>query len=71
MGRLRWVNGEVAINFGQKRGTPLRQLVEKDPGFVKWMIRSDFPTDVIDIARAALEGKYPTPPSDPIIASED
>jgi len=62
-GRLKWVNGQVTINFGKKRGTPLAEVLENDPGFVKWILKGDFPRDVKEIIRAALEGRWPTPPS--------
>jgi len=61
-GKLRWRQGEVVVNFGRKKDTPLRKLVAEDPGFVKWMLRSDFPRDVQDILRSAMEGKWPKPP---------
>ena len=63
-GRLKWHNSEVVLNFGKKRGTPLRELIQKDPHFVRWLLNSDFPRDMQDIVRlAANEGKWPKPPS--------
>lgn len=67
-GRLRWLNGEVAINFGRKKGTPLRRLVETDTGFIKWMLRSDFPKDTRTIVENAMDGIWPDPPES---ATED
>jgi DNA polymerase-3 subunit epsilon len=61
-GRLRWVEGEVTINFGKKKGARLRDLVRDDPSFVKWIIRSDFPLDTRTIAEQALKDVYPEPP---------
>ena len=61
-GRLKWVNGEVTLNFGRKKGTPLREIVDQDPGFIKWLLRSDFPPDTRDIVAAAAEGRWPKPP---------
>lgn len=58
-GKLRWINGEAALNFGRKKGTTLRFLVENDPGFIKWMLRSDFPKDTRAIVSNATQGIYP------------
>jgi len=63
-GRLKWMNGQVALNFGRKKGTSLRAMIDQDPGFIKWMMRSDFPRDTREIIQNALEGKWPTLPSD-------
>ena len=62
-GRLRWVDGEIVLNFGKKKGTKLRDLEKNDPGFLKWIIRSDFPHDTRKIAENALAGIYPDPPA--------
>jgi DNA polymerase-3 subunit epsilon len=61
-GRLRWIDGEVALNFGKKKGTTLKAMVDDDPGFLKWMLRSDFPRDTQQIVRDAMNGTYPDPP---------
>jgi DNA polymerase-3 subunit epsilon len=62
MGRLKWVGDEVVLNFGKKKGTALRVLVRDDPGFIKWMLRSDFPSDVKDILENAQGGEWPELP---------
>jgi len=62
-GRLRWVDGEMTINFGKKQGTKVRDLVLEDPNFLKWILRSDFPRDTQDLIRSAMEGRWPTPPA--------
>ena len=64
-GRLRWVDGEVAINFGKNRGRKLRELAEREPNFLKWMLKGDFPKDTRDIVQNAMIGKYPVAPSLP------
>ena len=60
-GRLYWNNGMVALNFGRKKGTALKDLIAGDPGFIKWMLRSDFPADTREIVENAIEGKWPEP----------
>ena len=62
-GKLKWSQGEVAINFGKKRGVPLRTILDEEPGYAKWILRSDFPTDTREIVANALEGTWPTPPT--------
>ena len=64
IGRLRWINGEVCLNFGKKKGNLLRDIIETEPSFVKWILRSDFPRDVHRIVADALDGKWPEPPSE-------
>lgn len=61
--RLRWLDGEVAINFGRKKGEKLRDLAKSDPGFLKWILHADFGRDVKEIVRDALAGKFPQPPA--------
>ncbi|MCO5061020.1 MAG: exonuclease domain-containing protein [Kiritimatiellae bacterium] len=65
-GRLKWVNGEVTINFGSKqRGKKLRDIVKFEPGFLRWMLDQNFPRDTMDIVGDALKGKFPSPPPSP------
>ncbi len=64
-GRLKWVDGEPAINFGKNGGRKLRELVNdrEGQGFLRWMLKSDFPRDTLDIVQNAMAGQYPTPPT--------
>jgi DNA polymerase-3 subunit epsilon len=62
-GKLRWHNKEIVLNFGRKKDVPLKELIENDPGFVKWMLKNDFPRDVQDILRNAMTGQWPMPPT--------
>ncbi|MDD4101507.1 MAG: 3'-5' exonuclease [Kiritimatiellae bacterium] len=61
-GRLRWVDGEITINFGKKKGAKLSDLAKDDPGFLKWMVKNDFPQDTRTICENALKGFFPDPP---------
>lgn len=61
-GRLKWADGEVAINFGKKQGQKLRDLVRDEQSFLNWMLKSDFPRDTLEIVRNAMSGKYPAKP---------
>ncbi len=69
-GRLKWVNGELVINFGaQYIGQKLRDLAQNNTRFLKWILKSDFPGDTKRIVSDALEGRWPNPPASP--AGED
>ncbi len=64
MGRWRWINGEVCVNFGKKKGEKLTALAADrldGHSFLKWMLRSDFPEDTRQVAEKALKGIFPTP----------
>lgn len=61
-GRLRWVDDEIVINFGKKKGAKLSELAQNDPGFLKWMIKNDFPQDTRALCENALKGFFPDPP---------
>ncbi|NKB22934.1 MAG: 3'-5' exonuclease [Kiritimatiellae bacterium] len=58
-GRLKWESEEAVINFGKNKGRTLRNLATDDPGFLKWILKTDFPSDTQDIIRNALAGRYP------------
>jgi len=58
-GKLKWRNGEVVLNFGQRKGTALKMLIEQDPRYIRWMLASDFPRDVREIVQNAMGGKWP------------
>lgn len=53
--------GGLVVAFGNHRGKALSAV---DPGWLEWVLRKDFPTDVQDIIRAELERRTPpTPPA--------
>ncbi len=59
-GKLKWVQGEIVINFGsQNIGRKLRDLATNNPKYLKWILSSDFPGDTKEIVSNALDGKYP------------
>ena len=62
-GKLRWdADGEAAINFGKNQGKKLRILAQMDQSFMKWILKGDFPNDMQDVVREALEGRFPEKP---------
>ncbi|MCA1809680.1 MAG: 3'-5' exonuclease [Lentisphaerae bacterium] len=70
-GRLRWENGELLINFGvQNMGRKLDDLARANPGFLKWIIKSDFPCDTKKLVAAALEKARAIDGSGPAILTQ-
>jgi len=62
-GKLKWANDEIVINFGaQYIGQKLRDLAQNNAKFLKWILKSDFPSDTKKIVADALEGKFPDKP---------
>ena len=61
-GKLKWENGEIVLNFSRKKGKSLRHLIVDDSSFIKWMLKSDFPRDMQDIVKNAVDGKWPRKP---------
>ncbi len=61
-GRLKWKNGDVVINFGKRKGAVLKSLVRNDVSYLRWILKSDFPRDVQEIVRNAIDGEWPSPP---------
>ena len=57
--RFKWNGDEVMVNFGKYAGRTLRDVAENEPGFLRWIIKSDFPDDVRTIAEKALVGIFP------------
>ena len=57
--RFKWSGDEVIVNFGKNAGRTLRELAANDPGFLRWIVRSDFSDEVKNIANDALMGKFP------------
>ena len=59
-GRLKFSGDEAVINFGKNSGRRLKDLAVEDPGFLRWMLRSDFSEEVKSVIRKALQGEFPT-----------
>lgn len=57
--RFKWNGDEVVVNFGKYSGRTLRDLAGNEPGFLRWIVKNDFPDDVKQIASDALIGKFP------------
>ncbi len=58
-GRFRWSGNDAMVSFGKHSGMTLAEVAVNEPGFLKWILRSDFPDDVKKIANDALMGIFP------------
>ena len=62
-GMLRWVNGELCVNFGKKKGTRLKDIFLREKSYLRWIVNGSFDTEVRQICRDLLEkGILPPPP---------
>mgnify|MGYP004545765803 FL=1 len=62
-GLLRWINGDLCVNFGQKKGARLRDLFAHERNWLKWFVKGNFETDARMIVNDLLEkGVLPVPP---------
>jgi len=58
-GKFVWKDGEVVLAFGKHQGQPLRRVARENPGYLEWVVRSDFPDDAKQVASEALAGRFP------------
>lgn len=63
LGHLRWRHdGDLYIAWGRHDGA---RLVDMDDGFLRWVLRSDFPADVQAFVRDVQRGTHPRAPGAP------
>ena len=63
-GCLRWINGELCVNFGKKKGESLRRLMMNEPNYLRWIIKGDFDSQVRMIVKDLLDnGRLPPKPN--------
>lgn len=55
-GKFRWKDGKVVLTFGKNAGKAIEAL-PKD--YLQWICGADFSEEVKQIAREALQGRYP------------
>ena len=58
-GKLTWLNGKAAINFGKHRGRTLEEIYKNEPDYFKWILNTDFSSKVKEIIKEAMTGKFP------------
>ncbi|MGB3082463.1 MAG: hypothetical protein WBB86_05700, partial [Candidatus Omnitrophota bacterium] len=55
--------GELYPTFGKHaRRKNIRQLAATEPGYLQWILDSDFNDEVKDMVTGALNGHFPEPP---------
>src|SRR6266404_1526727 len=57
--KFEWRHNEATFAFGKYRGRSLREVAKEEPGFLEWMLASDFGAGTKAIAEKALRGKFP------------
>ena len=63
-GMLRWKGGELCVNFGKKKGEPLRKLLLNEPSYLRWIVKGDFDSEVRMIVKDLMEnGRLPPAPA--------
>jgi DNA polymerase-3 subunit epsilon len=50
-------DGDVLFAFGKHRGRTLAEVAREAPGYLQWIVGSDFPDDAKEIVRRFLEEK--------------
>lgn len=62
-GLLRWMNGQLCVNFGKKKGVPLTELFIHERNWLKWFAKGNFETDARMIVQNLLDkGSLPASP---------
>ncbi len=62
-GKFVWRNGEAAFNFGKHRTLTLREIAQREPSYLEWLMRADRTTaELAKICREALAGRFPAKP---------
>lgn len=54
-GKLKFINGNISINFGKHRGKTLQDLAMSDSGYLEWIINGNFSEKVKKIVREHLK----------------
>ena len=57
-GKLAWHCGEPVLAFGKHRERSLKDLVEQEADYLRWVLDSDFPEHTKSVIAQAMEGRY-------------
>lgn len=60
-GRFLWSDSEVILSFGKHSGRQLREIAQKYPDYLDWVLKQDFSLEVKEIVDRALKGQFPEP----------
>jgi len=58
-GRARWWQDELYITFGKYNGKSLTSINKIDPGYLRWILKSEFSDDIKSVVNGVLDGKQP------------
>ncbi len=62
--KFRWWNDELYPVFGKyARKHPIREIAQKDPAYVQYLLTTDFDEKVKHMLQEALAGKFPESPN--------
>ena len=63
--KFRWWNGELYPVFGKfGRKKNLKEIAEKEPSYLEWILAQDFSEEVKTMVKGALGGKFPETPKE-------
>ncbi|OGH79210.1 MAG: hypothetical protein A2469_04250 [Candidatus Magasanikbacteria bacterium RIFOXYC2_FULL_40_16] len=54
-GKLKYINGELSINFGKNRGRSLEELAKNERSYLLWILNGSFSEKIKEAVRQALE----------------
>ena len=57
-GKLKWIDGEISINFGRYKGRTLKYLSQNDRDYIRWMIDNKIVEDAVHHLHDALLGHF-------------
>jgi len=57
-GKLRYIDGNLTINFGKNKGRTLQELALTDPTYLEWIIKGSFSDTVKKAIRGVLGYKH-------------
>jgi DNA polymerase-3 subunit epsilon len=58
-GKFKWQGKSAIVGFGRNAGMKLEDIAKDNPGFLSWMLKTDFPDDAKKVAQNALQGIFP------------
>lgn len=60
--KFRWWNGKLYMMFGKHANKyTLQEIVQKDRGYLEWILKAQFSEEVKDLVENALNGRFPSP----------
>ncbi len=60
--KFRWWNGKLYMMFGKYANKyTLQEIVQKDRGYLEWILSAQFSEEVKELVESALNGRFPQP----------